>query len=111
AKGDINYPPPSTLHPPPFYLLPMPSATDYPRLRAFLRAQKPPAPASLAELRGFLFGVACAPVLLLPSQWLNPCLAYRGEPEFDSLAAASGGTREVMARYNAGVEGIRRERD
>ena len=71
------------------------------RLRSFLKHPSRPAGTLVDyELDGFLFAVACAPVLIRPSEWL-PIVFGETTPTFESLGEAEAVTAELIAHYNS----------
>ena len=78
----------------------MPVASEPASLRTFLEHPGRPAGTLVFhELRGFLFTVASAPELILPSEWL-PIIFGEKEAGYRSLAEARAILGQIMALYN-----------
>jgi yecA family protein len=77
------------------------SAADAAWLRQFLAEARSRAPETLGfeELHGFLFAIAAAPDLVLPSEWI-PAIFDTDAPEFADEAEAVRFHHVVMALYN-----------
>ena len=60
------------------------------------------------ELQGFLFAVASAPELVLPSEWM-PLVFGDAEPEYASLDEAQRVVAELLSLYNSVNDGVRAE--
>jgi uncharacterized protein len=78
------------------------------RLEAFFgAAQRPPDGMRYPEVAGFLFAVACAPEMALPSQWLPIVLSEDGTGDV-GMAEVQEVLGAIMALYNATNDGVRR---
>ena len=77
------------------------SAADAAWLRQFLAEARTRAPDTLGfeELQGFLFAIAAAPDLVLPSEWI-PAIFDADAPEFADEAEAVRFHHVAMALYN-----------
>lgn len=70
-------------------------------LQAFLEnASRPPGTLKYHELQGFLFAVASAPELVMPSEWMPIVFGDHGA-EYASLEEAREITAALMAAYNS----------
>ncbi len=64
---------------------------------------------SYHELQGFLFAVAAAPDLVMPSEWL-PMIFGGDAPAFDNEQQAEAMTQDIMAVYNDVTARVRSDR-
>ena len=79
-------------------------------LRSFLEhPARPAGTLTYHELQGFLFTVAAAPELILPSEWL-PLIFGDQEAGYADLAEAQSILRHLMAAYNAIVSTTHQDR-
>ena len=70
-------------------------------LRSFLAdSRRPPGTPTYHELQGFLFAVACAPVLAKPSEWL-PIVFGEQDAGYETLEEAREVLGELMAHDNS----------
>jgi uncharacterized protein len=70
-------------------------------LHAFLEhPDRPPGTLNYAQLQGFLFAVAGAPELILPSEWMPEALGG-GMPEFENADVAGTIHTALIEEYNA----------
>jgi uncharacterized protein len=76
------------------------SAAEAKALGAFLsHKDRPEGTLSLHELQGFLFAVACAPELIMPSEWL-PMIGDDREMRYEDLDEAQGILDLITGLYN-----------
>jgi len=79
-------------------------------LRAFLEdSRRPAGTLRYHELQGFLFAVASAPELVMPSEWI-PAIFDDQKPEYESVDEATTVISELMALYNAINAAVREHR-
>lgn len=78
---------------------------DRPTLEGFMsRPEHPDGTLSYRETQGFIFTVACAPVLVMPSEWL-PRIFGEAEPVFESREEAGEIMGILMAIFNENATG------
>ncbi len=72
----------------------------HPTLAAFLaHPGRPAGTLRYHEVQGFLFAVASAPDLVMPSEWMA-VIFNDGEAMYDDLAQANAVLADLMAPYN-----------
>lgn len=70
------------------------------QLQSFLASpERPDDTMSYHELSGFLFSIACAPDLILPSEWL-PLIFNEQDPSYSSLDQVKEINEKILELYN-----------
>jgi uncharacterized protein len=83
----------------------MKTPEDFPQARAELadflrRGDQPEGTLTYHELEGFLFAIASAPQMVMPSEWLPPVFGEQGAPSADDAAEAEWAFQGLMGVYN-----------